>query len=263
MGTVALLALMAMACGSSAGQSSPDTEQPAAVAQVQQDQNGNQTKPSEPGGSSTTDANNQQGDQQTRESMQGSASNATEEPTDTPRPTPDSRPDATPTPQPTPTPTVVPTPTPDPMGPAFNLMRGYREDPNIPEFLDLYKYNVHLIKEALSEPLTDPVGQQHPDLLAANGKKILATIIFEDLEITSLERIPSDEDQLQVKINFNLYLHYGRKYFTHAGSATGAVDIVSPHQNTDIPQASQLEAITEQVPVFSHLTDTPTLDPAQ
>ena len=261
MGTVALLALMAMACGSSDAPSSPDADQPAAVSQVQQDQNDNQTQTSETGASSATDTTAQDGDQQAGDSTQSSAS---EEPTNTPRPTPDNRPDATPTPQPTPTPTVVPTPTPDPMGPAFNLMRGYREDPNVPEFRELYEYNVALIQIELSESLPDPVGELYPDLLAFTGKEGLTSIIFGGLEITSLERIPSDGDQLLVKINFDLYLSTGTEDFYHTGSATGAADLVPPpYQNTSIPQGKRLEAITDQVPVFSHLNDTPTLEPAQ
>ena len=264
MGTVALLALMAMACGSGDAPSSPAAEQPAAVAQVQQDQNDNQTKPSEPGASSATDTRDQEGNQRTGESTQGSDGTASEEPTDTPRPTPDNRPDATPTPQTTPTPTVAPTPTPDPMGPAFNLLRGYREDPNVIEFRDLYKYNMALLRSELSESLPDPVGQQHPDLLTYYSKKNLVTIIYNGLEITSLERVPSDGDQLQVKINFDLYLSTGREDFYHTGSATGAVDLVSPpYENVRFPQGKQLEAITDQVPVFSHVTGTPTLGPAQ
>ena len=261
MGTVALLALMAMGCGSSDAPSSPDADQPAVVTQVQQDQNDNQTQTSETGASSATDTTAQDGDQQAGDSTQSSAS---EEPTNTPRPTPDNRPDATPTPQPTPTPTVVPTPTPDPMGPAFNLMRGYWEDPNKQDFLDLRQYNEHLIRNELSESLIDPVGEQHPDLLAAYRKKDLITLISKGLEIAALERVPSDGDQLHVKINFNLYLSTGPEDFTHSGSATGTVDLVSPpYQNTNIPQGRQLEAITEQVPVFSHVTGTPTLGPAQ
>ena len=256
-----LMSSTMLACGSDAAPPSPDDDQPATVAQVQQNQDDNQTQSSEPGASSATD---NAGNQQTRDSTQGSVGAASEEPTNTPRPTPDNRPAATPTPQPTPTPTVVPTPTPDPMGPAFNLMRGYREDPNVLEFRELYEYNVALIRSELSKSLPDPVGQQHPELLAAYGKKDLVTIIFKGLEITELEHIPSDGDQLQVKINFNLYLSTGPEDFYHAGSATGAVDLVSPpYENVRFPQGRQLEAITEQVPVFSHVTDTPTLDPAQ
>lgn len=250
-----LMSAALLACGSENASSTP-TDDPPAVVSTAQDQTGNETSASD----TQPVAGNRDNDQDNTGNTGG---NADQEPTATPRPTPDNRRDTTPTPKPTPTPTVVPTPTPDPMDAMFNLIRGFQTEPSDLEFLKLYEYNQELIRWALASPLADFITEEYPEIVSFYNRQDLETIAYNGTDIGEWERLPSSDDQLHIKVNFTFEVRAANAP-TRNGSVNGAVDLVSPpYQNTGIPQVSQLEQITDQVPVFSHLLDEPVMEPAQ
>ena len=152
MGTVALLALMAMACGSSDAPSSPDGNQPAVVSATQERDTANATEAptAEPASSQPAD--------EPRDNSVDSNQDTPPEPTEPPEPT--ATPENTATPAPTPTPTIVPTPTPDPKVTMFKHLDGYAfQQPRILDNLKIY--NVELTAIAIAPYVTDYVFEEY------------------------------------------------------------------------------------------------------
>ena len=86
-------------------------------------------------------------------------------------------------------------------------------------------------------------------------------LVSQKISRIELERNPSNEADLVINISFVLYVDTGPEFFTHSGSATGAVKFVpSPYEAAGIPQADELEVITDQAPIFSHLLEKPTME---
>ena len=248
-----------LACGSDASEgpsSTPDTKQPTVVATTQQDQDGNQPD--------SRDADRDRNGQQ--------PSGDSDQPTDTPRPTPE--PSPTDTPEPTPEPTMVPTPTPDPMRSMVLLLRGFWDSETNREFYDFSSYNEELIRHALSESLADFLTEEYPEIATYSRSTLLDiayySISFPDerhgdaVRVQIFERVPSDDGKLLIKINFHFYVDALGSTYRHEATMNGVVDIVSPpYRNTGFPQPRELEAVTDQVPVFSHLVGELVVGPAQ
>ena len=262
MGTIGLLALLTVACGSEEASPTPDDDQPAAVSVANQ----GQEQGSDQAGSRHSERPTAGDGSGARGGQQPSENTATAEPTATPRPTPDRSP--TDTPKPTPTVTMAPTPTPDPMGPMFNLLRGHWDDPFNQPFREFHEYNVELIKLALTPPMVDFFVEQYPDGASFHSRTGLESIALGMLEIddsrgTAFEHLPSDDGKLHFKVNFSVYVPVQGDP-VYQGSVNAAADLVPPQNQDDpIPQADELEAVTDQAPVFSGLTSEPVMEPAQ
>ena len=246
-----------VACGSEGSEgpsSTSDTEQPAVVATAQQDQDGNQPD--------SRDAVQDRNGQQPSNDSDTPSSGDSDQPTDTPRPTPEPAP--TDTPEPTPTPTMAPPPTRNPLDVMSELTYGHIESRAHEEFFHLAEHNNELIQEALNSAVADFITEEYPLMLSFYDRAGLENYAGRDMSIPDWERIPSDDGQLLIKITFAFEAADLDGVYLHEASVNGAFDLVSPpFENAGIPQPAELEAFTDQAPVFSHLVGELVVGPAQ
>ena len=259
-----------VACGSEAPSSTSETEQPAVVATAQQDQDGNQPD--------SRDADRDRNGQQPGNNSETPSSGDSNQPTDTPRPTPEPTP--TDTPEPTPTPTMVPTPTPAPLDVMVNMMNpAWGRVPPHDGFHHLADYNNALIRNALVSPVADFLTEEYPNM-ATFGRRNIESFAYNNIwhpesrGRVQWEKIPFEEGELMMKINFYFTAQHGGESYRHEASVNGVFNRVSPpFEIADFPEAQQLfdfwleveklEGFTGPAPVFSHLVGELVVGPAQ
>ena len=256
MGTVALLALMAMACGSSDAPSSPDDDQPAVVSSTQERDTATAAPTAEP-------ADRQPADEPRDDSV---ASNQDTPPEATATPEPTATPENTAKPAPTPTPTVVltPTPTPFPKGSMLEHLNGYAFKQRLLE--DFRTYSVETIAVAVAPHLAEyTIAEYNPNIQRS------------DLEFRIPSQIPTDTTEfievLDGGDNEDLHVRIKLEYIPPGiGSGTTYHEVLvdAAYKIVDAPYGEAGEHVHERLqedlpklPVFSHLLSDPVIGPAQ
>ena len=256
MGTVALLALMAMACGSSDAPSSPADDQPAVVSSTQERQTATEAPTAKPASSQPAE--------EPRDNSATSNQDTPPEPTEAPEAT--ATPENTATPAPTPTPTIVltPTPTPFPKGTMLEHLKGYAFKEPLLENLRLY--NIELISIAIAPYVTDYVFEEYspndqrryieyhvPSRIPAENAEFLEVLDGEDAE------------HLHVRVKLRYFPPGAGSGVTyHEILIDAAFEIVdAPYGEAGEHVYQSLHADLPQLPVFSHLLSDPVIGPGQ
>ena len=250
-----------LACGSSDAPTSPDADQPTVVTATQPE-TANNAGDGQQAQTTVISGNGQSSDS-------ASGGNPTPEPTDTPRPTPDNRPDETPAPEPTPT--MVPTPTPNPKAALYNLLRGLRPSAEPREYSHnllreqqeyyyLFEHNTELIEKAVAPHITDFAYEEY-DIWTPKADFQHRVPYYIDNFHTKFERIPSDGDDLHVRVTMQYDASQATvELYVHEISVKVAFKAVEPpYESVGLTVPDYHAEHLDQVPTFSHLLGDPVI----